>query len=385
MSIYAEEHEEFRELFRGLLKQHATPFVQEWTNNGYIPREFYETLAEYAVLGHHIPEEYGGGGVDSFRFNAILVEEAARQILPLGSLRVHMAVVVPYLLKYATDEQKQRWLPDISEGRLLTSICLTEPGAGSDLGSIRTRAVEDGDDYVLTGSKIFITGGHQADYGLVACRTDSVHGSVEDRNHMSLLFVDLNSEGVQRGQMQGKIGLHMQDTVELFFDGVRVPKSNIIGELGEGLELLKANLSQERLIIAIGAIAGSERAIELAIQYANERELFGRKLGALQNTRFVLADAIAKVAAGRALLDESILAHEEGRLSQVDAAKIKLFATELQSEVTDDCLQLFGGYGYTTDFPISQLFVDARVARIYGGSSEVMRAIIGSAALRESK
>lgn len=290
-----------------------------------------------------------------------------------------MAVAVPYLLKYANQAQKEAWLPGISSGDILTAIGLTEPGAGSDLGGMRSTARRDGDDYVLNGSKTFITGGAQADFVLVACRTDPDEGKIDRRRGISLLMVDMSLDGAGRGPAQKKIGLHAQDTVELFFENVRVPADCLIGEPGRGLEMLKQNLPQERLIISIGAVAGAERALELATQYVQERIVFGKRVADLQNTRFVLAQCATQIAAGRALLDNAILAHDRGELSPVDAAKVKLFTTELQCRVADECLQLFGGYGYIQEFPISKIYADARVARIYGGTSEIMKAIIGSA------
>lgn len=376
MTVYGEEHNALRSLFREILEQDASPHLAEWEQQGYVSRAFYKKLADAGIMGHHIPHEYGGGGETSFLYNAALVEEATSFGISLGSLRVHMAVVVPYILKYGTAEQKERWLPPIASGQILTSIGITEPAAGSDLAAMRTRARRDGDHYVLDGSKIFITGGAQADLVLIAART----GALDDRrNGISLLLLDMSLAGVERGPLQRKIGLQLQDTVELYFTDVRVPRDALLGAEGEGLSMLKSNLSQERLIIGIGAIAGAERALALTTEYVKERALFGKRLADLQNTRFQLAEAATEIAAGRALLNQALLQHDRGELSVVDAAQVKLYATELQSRVSDRCLQLFGGYGYMQEYPISKLYTDARVARIYGGSSEVMKAIIGSA------
>ncbi|OLL76832.1 Butyryl-CoA dehydrogenase [Pseudonocardia sp. Ae168_Ps1] len=370
---YDADHEAFREVVRDLLAKEVVPHFAEWESAGLVPKEIFARLGELGIPGMQVPEEYGGGGATSFRFSAVLTEEVVRAGVHLGGLGVHMNVVLPYLLRYATEEQRRRWLPGIARGELMTAIAMTEPGTGSDLAGMTTRARRAGDRFVLDGAKTFITGGINCDLVLVVART----GNSENRRQgLSLLVVEDGMPGFTRGLKLDKLGLHTQDTAELFFDGVEVPEDNLLGEEGQAFTYLTGNLPQERLAIALGAVAAAETALDTTVGYVKEREVFGSSLAGFQNTRFELAACGAEVMAGRAMLDRSLVDHDRAELSAADAAALKLFCTELQGRVLDRCLQLFGGYGYIRDYPIARLYADARVSRIYGGTSEVMKTII---------
>lgn len=321
-----------------------------------------------------IPEEYGGGGLEDFRYNAILSEEAARALIALGSLRVHIDINIPYFLAYANEEQKQRWFPGFVSGELLTSIAMTEPGTGSDLAGMSTTAVLDGDHYVLNGAKTFITGGAQADLVIVVARTS--RDETNRRNGLTLLVVEDGMPGFTKGRNLAKIGLKVQDTVELSFTDVRVPVANRLGDEGQGFYYLGHNLPQERLTIALGSLGMARAAVDTTIEYVKERKVFGKAVAEFQNTKFELAAMATEIEAGQAMADRALAEHVAGELSPADAAKVKLYLTELQGRVVDRCLQLFGGYGYILEYPIARMYADARVTRIYGGTSEVMKTII---------
>jgi alkylation response protein AidB-like acyl-CoA dehydrogenase len=373
--IYAAEHEMFRETVRAFLTKEVVPEFAEWEERGAPPREFYRRAGELGLLGIQVPEEYGGGGATTFRFNAVLTEEAFRARVGLGSLRVHMDIVLPYLLRLGTAEQKYRWLPGIASGALMTAIAMTEPGTGSDLAGITTTAVRDGRHWVINGSKTFITGGSTADLVLVVART-AKRGADDRRGGLSIIVVEADSPGFAVGKLIRKIGMHAQDTVELSFDEVRVPAENLLGVEGEGFTYLGQNLPQERLAIGLGATAAATSAIAAAMDYVTDRQIFDRSLASFQNTKFVLAECATEVEAAQVLCDRAVEEHDAGELSAVDAAKIKLFCTEVQARVVDKCLQLHGGYGYILEYPIARLYADARVTRIYGGTSEVLKTII---------
>jgi alkylation response protein AidB-like acyl-CoA dehydrogenase len=373
--IYDAEHEMFRETVRAFLTKEVVPEFAEWEERGAPPREFYRRAGELGLLGIQVPEEYGGGGATTFRFNAVLTEEAFRARVGLGSLRVHMDIVLPYLLRLGTAEQKRRWLPGVASGELMTAIAMTEPGTGSDLAGITTTAVRDGRHWVINGSKTFITGGSTADLVLVVART-AKRGADDRRGGLSIIVVEADSPGFAVGKLIRKIGMHAQDTVELSFDEVRVPTENLLGVEGEGFAHLGQNLPQERLAIGLGATAAATSAIAAAMDYVTDRQIFDRSLASFQNTKFVLAECATEVEAAQVLCDRAVEEHDAGELSAVDAAKIKLFCTEVQARVVDKCLQLHGGYGYTLEYPIARLYADARVTRIYGGTSEVLKTII---------
>ena len=372
--VFTADHEAFREVVRDFFAKEVAPHFPEWEKAGHLPREVFAQLGELGLIGTSVPEEHGGGGQDDYRYSVVLWEEAARALVSLGSLRTQLDVILPYFLAYADDEQKGRWLPGMAAGHLLSAIAMTEPGTGSDLAGITTTAVRDGDDWVLNGGKTFITGGYTADLVIVVARTSTDPGN--RRRGLSLLVVEDGMPGFAKGRPLEKIGLKAQDTVELSFTDVRVPAANLLGEEGNAFTYLGANLAQERLAIAVGSVAGARAALDATVAYTQERTAFGTPVASFQNTKFELAAVAAEVEAAQAMLDRAVLEHVRGELSAVDAAKVKLFCTEMQGRAVDRCLQLFGGYGYILEYPIARLYADARVARIYGGTSEVMKLII---------
>lgn len=374
-TIYGADHEIFGATVRKFFEAEVVPQFAAWEERGAPPQEFYRRAGDLGIPGLQIPEEYGGGGQQSFLFNAIVTEEAFRACVGLGSLRVHMDIVLPYLMHYATDQQKQRWLPGAARGELMTAIAMTEPSTGSDLAGIRTTATREGDSYLLNGAKTFITGGANASLILVVART-SAPTPQDRRGGLSIVVVEKGMPGFTVGQNLKKLGLKAQDTTELFFENVEVPVDNLLGEEGRAFEYLMHNLAQERLTIGVAAIASARTAVSLTVEYVKQRDVFGKRLSTFQNTKFVLAGCAAKLDAGQAVIDQSLRALDAGELTVPDAAKAKLFTTEVQGVILDECLQLFGGYGYMLDYPISRLYADARVTRIYGGTSEVIKTII---------
>ncbi|GAA2433204.1 acyl-CoA dehydrogenase family protein [Streptomyces macrosporus] len=376
-TVFNEDHEAFRETIRDFIAAEVVPHYDEWEKQGYVPRDFYLKLGELGVFGIEVPEEYGGAGETSFKYNAIISEETARAGVSFGGSGVHTALCLPYLLKYATEEQKRRWLPPFVTGEMMTAIAMTEPGTGSDLAGMKTTAKlsEDGTHYILNGAKTFITGGVQADRVLVCCRT--APPSPEDRRSgISILVVDTKSEGYAVGRNLDKLGLKSSDTAELSFTDVKVPVEDLLGEEGQAFSYLTHNLPQERLGIAIGAYAQAAAAVRFAHEYVKDRTVFGKPVASFQNTKFVLADCRSDVDAMQAVVDRALEALDAGELTPADAASVKLFTTETAAKVIDKCLQLHGGYGYMREYPISRLYADTRVTRIYGGTSEVMRSII---------
>jgi acyl-CoA dehydrogenase len=373
--IFTVEHEDFRLLVREFVAREVVPRYAEWERAGELPREFFATLGDIGVMGMAIPEKYGGSGNSDYRYNVILQEEASRALVTMGTLRTQLDVILPYFLAYCTDDQQARWFPGLAAGTLLTAIAMTEPGTGSDLAGIRTRAVRDGDSYVLSGAKTFITGGALADLVIVVCRTSDPEPG-DRRAGLTLLVVEDGMPGFAKGRKLDKIGLKVQDTAELSFSDVRVPVANRLGEEGAAFGYLGHNLPQERMTIAVGSVAQARAAVDATVSYVSSRQVFGQTLAGFQNTKFELAACATEVEAGQALLDRALLALVAGELSGADAAIAKLFCTEMQARVVDRCLQLFGGYGYITEFPIARLYADARVTRIYGGTSEVMKSII---------
>jgi acyl-CoA dehydrogenase len=373
-NLYDAEHEAFRDMVRrfyGDLRARR----EEWRESpGYPPRSFWLEAGKLGLLGLQIPEEFGGGGAGTFLFNAILTEEAQAAGLALGGLRVHTDICMPYYLHHATAEQQRRWLPKLATGEAVGALAMTEPGAGSDVRGITTTARREGGTFVLNGTKTFISNGASADLVIVAARDAEL--SADGRAALSLLVVERGMAGFARGRQLKKIGLHGQDLAELSFDGVEVPAANLLGEQGAGFTYLTSNLAQERLSIAVNSQAAGWAALNATIDYVNERPVFGTTVSTFQNTKFELAACAAELEAGQALVDRALVAHEAGRLTPVDAAKVKLFATELQGRVADRCLQLFGGYGYMEEYAIGRAFVDARASRLYAGSSEIMKVII---------
>lgn len=369
-----DEQRAFRASLRAFLQERVVPHVAEWEAAKCVPKSLYAQFGQLGVTGIRIPQEYGGAGETSLIYNVILAEEIIHTSAVSGALQLHLNVVLPYFLDLATPEQQARWFPAFVSGESMTAIAMTEPGTGSDLAGISTSAVRDGDSYVLNGAKTFITGGVLADLIIVVARTSR---SADDRRAgLSLLVVQEDMAGFSRGRNLDKLGLKSQDTGELFFDDVRVPVANRLGQEGSGFAYLSANLPAERMSIAVSAQAASERAIDLTVDYTRERTAFGHPIASFQNTKFVLAGLSAKVEAGRHLVDRALEELDAGALSAADAARVKLFTTEVQGEVMDSCLQLHGGYGYMLEYPISRMYADARVSRIYGGSSEIMKVII---------
>lgn len=372
-NIFDSDHDAFRDTVRSFCEKEIAPHHDEWEKVGIVPREIWTKAGDLGLLGFMMPEEYGGGGVTDFRYNAILQEEVTRIGASGIGFVIQTDLVSTYLLSHATDEQKARWFPKFCSGELITAIAMTEPGTGSDLQGIKTTAVKDGDHYVVNGSKTFITNGINADLVLVVCQTDPSAGALG----FSIIVLERGMEGFERGRNLDKIGLKAQDTAELFFDNVRVPASNLLGEEGKGFIYLMEKLPQERMSISVVAAAASRRMIEMTLEYVKERKAFGKPIGSFQNSRFTLAELHTEASIGQVFVDESILRLNAGTLTVEDAAMGKWWTTELQKRVADQCLQLHGGYGYMTEYPISKAYLDTRIQTIYGGTTEIMKEIVG--------
>jgi long-chain-acyl-CoA dehydrogenase len=371
--LYTSEHEDFRKSARTFYEREVVPHHDQWERDGVVPRELWLKAGEAGLLCFDVPEEYGGPGVQDFRYNVILSEEQTRAGANGPGFSVHSDIIVPYLTSLADDEQKKRWLPGCVSGEIITAIAMTEPDAGSDLQGVRTTAVDQGDHYLLNGSKTFISNGINADLVIVVARTDPEAG----HKGISLLVVERGMEGFERGRNLEKIGLHAQDTAELSFTDVAVPKENLLGEEGQGFVYLMQNLPQERLIIAAQAVAASEAIVEMCLDYARTREAFGKPIGKFQHNRFLIAEMATEVRVARAFLNECLGKHLQGRLDAVDASMAKWWSTELQNKLANQGVQLHGGYGYMTEFPIARAYLDSRVSTIYGGTTEIQKEIIG--------
>jgi alkylation response protein AidB-like acyl-CoA dehydrogenase len=375
-SLYDADHEAFREAFRAFLDKEVVPHHDAWDAAGIVPRELFTTAGRSGFLGMDIPESYGGGGVADFRFNAVIAEETMRAGVAGAGLGIslHNDICLPYFLAYCTDEQKARWLPGIASGELITAIAMTEPGIGSDLASMSTTARRDGDHYVVNGAKTFITNGINADLVITAVKTDPS----QRHKGMSLLVLERGMPGFERGRNLDKIGQHAQDTAELSFTDVPVPAANLLGpDEGQGFTQLVTNLPQERLSIALAAVAAARTALEQTLEYVKSRKAFGQPVGSFQNSKFVLAELATEVDIAEHYVDDCVRALNEGELTAVDASKAKWWCTELQGRAVDRCLQLHGGYGYMNEYPIARAFTDARITRIYGGTTEIMKEVIG--------
>jgi alkylation response protein AidB-like acyl-CoA dehydrogenase len=368
------EHDAFRETVRTFLERQVVPRHAEWEKAGIVDRDVWVEAGKQGLLGMDVPEEYGGGGVADFRYNVVLDEEITRHGASGIGFGLHNDIIAPYLLSLGTDEQKSRWLPRFCAGELITAIAMSEPGAGSDLQGIRTHARRDGDDWVLSGSKTFITNGINSDLVLVVAKTDP---AADGARGLSLLAVERGMAGFERGRNLDKIGLKAQDTAELFFDEVRVPATNLVGEENRGFVHLMENLPQERLSIAVGAVAACEKVLELTLEYVKGRQAFGRPVGSFQHSRFVLAEIATETTIARTYLDECIRQHMRGQLTVADAAMAKWWTTDLQNKVADACLQLHGGYGYMSEYGVAKAWLDGRVQSIYGGTNEIMKEIVG--------
>jgi alkylation response protein AidB-like acyl-CoA dehydrogenase len=374
-TLFDEEHELFRASFRQFLEKNVVPNLDRWERAGIVDRDLFEAAGEAGFLGFAAPTEFGGGGSRDFRYNLVLNEEiqAAGAMGPGLGITLHTDICLPYFTDLASAEQKQRWLPGICEGSLITAVGMTEAVAGSDLAGVATTAEREGDVYVVNGSKVFITNGINADLVITVVKTDPSerHGGI------SLLIVERGMEGFKRGRNLDKIGLHAQDTAELFFDDVRVPVANRLGDEGMGFAYLMTNLPQERLSIAASGLAAARAALTMTVAYCKERKAFGRSIGSFQNTRFRLAELATEIEIGQAFIDRCALAINSRELTVEEAAMAKYWCTELQGRAVDLGVQLHGGYGFMSEFPIARAYSDARVTRIYGGTNEIMREIIG--------
>lgn len=374
--LYTDDHEQFRSVVTEFVQREVAPHTARWDEEGLIDRSAWRAAGRQGIIGLYIPVEFGGAGMhDDYRYRNVVVEELAAA--SSGSLAQGFSlqddIASPYIVALGTEEQKWRWLPRMSSGELIAAIAMTEPAAGSDLRGIRSTAKRVEGGWLLSGSKTLITNGLHADLVITVART----GECDGRATFSLLVVERDMEGFSRGAQLKKVGLHAQDTAELFFEDVFVPDSNVLGEEGGGFAQLMTHLPLERLAIAANAVAFSDAILKATVAYTKERSAFGQPISEFQNTRFKLADAKTELDVMRAFLDKAILAYNEGDLDPVDAAEAKLWASEVQGRVIDECLQLHGGYGYMLEYPVARAYLDARVQRIYGGSSEIMRQIIG--------
>jgi len=372
-TLFEPEHELFRESYQKFLAQHVAPNHEKWEEQNIVDRDVWVEAGKQGFLGTAVPEEFGGGGVKDFRYNAIITEETTKGGFSGIGFTLHNDVVAPYLLELSNEEQKQRWLPGFASGELTSAIAMTEPGTGSDLQGIKTKAVRDGDHWVLNGSKTFITNGINADIIIVVACTDPDKGA----QGFSLLVVERDMPGFERGRNLDKIGMKAQDTAELSFTDVRVPAANLLGEEGMGFFYLMKNLPQERLSIAVVAAAAMESVLESTIQYCRDRKAFGKSIGSFQNTRFVLAELATETTAVRILVDKFIEQLNAEKLTVQEAAMAKWWTTEAQVKLIDRCLQLHGGYGYMKEYPVAKAYMDSRVQTIYGGTTEIMKEIIG--------
>ncbi|MET7423767.1 acyl-CoA dehydrogenase family protein [Dactylosporangium sp. NPDC005555] len=371
--LYEAEHEAFRELCKAFLAREAVPHNDEWDKAGIVDREVWRKAGAAGLLGMDVDEEHGGGGQKDFRFNAVLVEEIVAAGASGLGFGLHNDVVAPYLTDLATEEQQKRWLPGFCSGDIVTAIAMSEPGAGSDLAGVRTSAVRDGDEWVLNGQKTFITNGELADLVVVVAKTDPAQGA----HGISLFVVETGTPGFTRGRRLEKVGLKANDTAELFFDDCRIPADHLLGQENAGFYHLMANLPRERLGIAVAAVASAEHVLAITLDYAKTRQAFGKPIGSFQHNRFVLAELDTEVTIARTFLNQCIVEQNAGRLTVADAAKAKWWTTELQNKVADRCVQLHGGYGFMMEYPVAKAWLNSRVQTIYGGTTEIMKEIIG--------
>ena len=373
--IYDADHESFRDSVRSFLDREVKPGWDKYIEAKQFPREMWLAFGRQGLLGLEIPEQYGGSAAGDFRYNAVLCEELGKVSMSLGSCHgIHADIVAPYLVELTTEEQRERWLPGFVSGEILTAIGMTEPSGGSDLAALKTTAVRDGDDWILNGSKTFITNGYSADLVVVAARTDP---EAKRGRGISLFGVEAGMDGFSRGRKLDKVGQDESDTAELFFENVRVPGANLIGELNQGFIHMMNWLPQERLSNAIGNIAQAAQILDETIEYVKERKAFGQPIGSFQYNKFLLAELVTKIEVTRGYLDNAVLAHTKGELSAVDAAKVKWWCADVQNDVLDACVQLYGGYGYMNEYRVARAWRDARVSKIWAGSNEIMKELIG--------
>ncbi len=368
---FTNEHRMFKEAFSKFVANEMVPHYQEWEDNEIVSRDIFKKMGDYGFLCTWAPEKYGGAGGD-FLYSVIVVEEIARQGVRGVFAWLHSDIVAPYIGSFATEEQKERWLPACISGEKILAVAMTEPGAGSDLAAMRTRAIKDGDNYIINGSKTFISNGILADLVIVAAKTDPTAGA----KGVSLLVVERGTPGFERGKQIHKVGLHAQDTAELFFEDCRVPDCNLLGGEGNGFRCLMQKLQQERLMVSLTAQASAERCLQLTLDYVNERIVFGKPVAKFQNTQFTLAEIASEIQVGRTYLDALILQHMAGKDVVQEVSMAKYWVCEMENRVASRCLQLFGGYGYCKEYEISRMWTDARIQTIYAGTSEVMKMII---------
>ncbi len=372
-NIFEPEHEMFRAAVRRFVERECVPYHRQWEQDGIVPRDLWLKAGALNLLCMDVPEAFGGAGVQDFRYPVIITEEFTRLNCTGPGFSLHSDVAAPYISHYGTPEQKARWFPALVKGEKILAIAMTEPSGGSDLASMRTTARRSGDAYILNGSKTFITNGINSDLIIVACKTDP------EKSHsgISLLVVERDMPGFSRGRNLEKVGWHAQDTAELFFENVMVPAANLLGEEGKGFYYLMSQLAQERLIIAVGALAAAQAALDWTVAYCREREAFGRPIGTFQHNRFALAEMKTQLVIAQTFIDRCIMEHNARRLTAVQAAMAKWYATDLQQRVIDRCVQLHGGYGYMREYPIAQAWLDMRWGPIGGGTNEIMKDLIG--------
>ena len=373
--LFTADHDAYREVVREFVAREVEPHLERWDRERLIDRGVWRAAGKQGLIGLSVDESHGGGGQPDYRYQVVVMEEFAKvgAASLTSSFSLQDNIIVPYIKDLGTEEQKRRWLPGMASGDLIGAIAMTEPGAGSDLQGVRTTATRDGDNWIINGQKTFITSGINAEFVIVVARTDPAAGS----RGFSLLIVETGAPGFTRGRKLDKVGLHAQDTAELFFEDVRVPASNLLGEEGRGFVHLMERLPLERLSIATSALASAAAVFAETSRYCFERNAFRRPIGDFQNTRFQLAEMTTELDVTRAYHDQAVLALNEGKLSAVDAAKAKWWATELQKRVVDRCVQLHGGYGYMLEYPVAKAYIDARIQTIYGGTTEIMKEIIG--------
>ncbi|NHN55591.1 acyl-CoA dehydrogenase [Calidifontibacter sp. DB0510] len=372
-TLFEEDHEAFRKTARAFFERECVPHREQWDADGIVSRDAWRAAGQAGLIGMAVPEEFGGGGMPDFRFNMVITEESVATETTGLAISLTNDVILPYFLELATDEQKKRWLPDICSGEKVVAIAMTEPGAGSDLQGITTTAVDKGDHYLVNGRKTFISSGILADIVIVVCRTD------KDAGHrgISLIVLERGMDGFERGRNLDKIGLHAQDTAELIFDDVQVPKDNLLGAEGDGFIALMQNLPQERLSIATIAAAAIDRVVDMAIDYAKQRQAFGRSIGSFQNTRFTIAEMVTEARVARVYVDDCVRRHLSGELDAAEASGLKYWSTELQKKIVDQAVQIHGGYGFMAEYPVARAYLNTRVQTIYGGTTEIMKEIVG--------
>jgi len=373
-TIFEDDHESFRSTCSAFLEKHAAPYIESFVEDKALPREFWLEAGKQGLLGLEIPEEFGGSGAEDFRFNAVFSEELSKVSAALASCAgIHSDIVTPYIVDLGTQEQKERWLPGCATGEILTAIAMTEPGGGSDLAALKTTAVKDGSDWVINGSKTFITNGYSADLILTAVRTSPEKGA----KGITLFAIEATDDGFSRGRKLDKVGQTESDTAELFFENVRVGDDRIIGEVDRGFIYMMERLPQERLSCAVSNIAHAKQILAETIQYAHDRQAFGQSIGAFQHNKFLLAELVTAIDVAEAYVDQGVLAHSKGEFSVIDAAKAKWWSSQVQNDVLDHCVQVHGGYGFMNEYRVARAWRDARVTKIWAGSNEIMKELIG--------